>query len=200
MDVSEALIGQMECYWPTTRSRPFRVPTLWLLANHSVTYFRCGPVLWRQPWKSHKQTHVDEAWTTHGRAVGLPKQHSFCIFLGCGQLLFIAHTITGGHRTRVAVVTLDNMAETRSPLRQLLPQILTVSVRYCGPAFMSWLPMLWDTLTRKPELQWFGISPQFRLKVSRGDEGVGHVCFPGDEGVGQPWRGYRRVQMNVGPA
>ena len=60
-------------------SKQFIVPTLWVLANHSVTYFRCGPALWRQPWKSHKQMYVDEAWTTHGRAVGLPKQHSFCI-------------------------------------------------------------------------------------------------------------------------
>ena len=79
-------------------------------------------------------------------------------------------------------------------------QILTVSVRYFGAAFVSWLSMLWDTLTRNSELQWFGISLQSRLKVSRGDEGVGHVCFPGDEGVGWPWRGYRCMQMNVGPA
>ena len=78
--------------------------------------------------------------------------------------------------------------------------ILTVSVYYCGSAFVSWLSMLWDILTRNPELQWFGISPQFRLKHSRGNEGVGHVCFPGDEDVGRPWRGYRRVHMNVGPA
>ena len=56
------------------------------------------------------------------------------------------------------------------------------------------------TLTRNPELQWFGISPQFQFKVSRGDEGVGQVCFPGDEGVGRSWRGYHCVQMNVGPA
>ena len=35
------------------------------------------------------------------------------------------------------------------------------------------------------ELQRFGISPQFWLKLSRGDEGVGHVCFPWDEGVGR---------------
>ena len=81
-----------------------------------------------------------------------------------------------------------------------LRQILTVDVRYCDPAFVSWLSMLWDILTREPELQWFGISPQLQLKVSRGDEGVGHVCFPGDEGVGRPWRGYRSVQMNVMPA
>ena len=78
-------------------------------------------------------------------------------------------------------------------------QIHTVSIRYCGPAFVSWLSMLWDTLTRNSELQWFGISPQFRLELLRGDEGVGHVCFSGDEGVGRPWRGYRCVQMNVGP-
>ena len=38
------------------------------------------------------------------------------------------------------------------------------------------------------------------LKVSRGDEGVGHVCFPEDEVVGRAWRGYRCVQMNAGPA
>ena len=107
---------------------------------------------------------------------------------------------TGGHRTRVAAVTLDNMAEDAIASSASLRQILTVSVRYCGPAFVSWLSMLWDTLTRNPELRWFDISPQFRLKVSRGDEGVGHVCFPGVEGVGRPWRGYRSVQMNVGPA
>ena len=34
-----------------------------------------------------------------------------------------------------------------------LPQILTVSVRYCGPAFVCLLSMLWDTLTWNPELQ-----------------------------------------------
>ena len=107
---------------------------------------------------------------------------------------------TGGHRTRVAAVTLDNMAEDAIAASASLRQILTVSVRYCRPAFVSWLSMLWDTLTRNPELQLLGISPQFRLKVSRGDEGVDHVCFPGDEGVGRPWRGYRSVQMNVGPA
>ena len=100
----------------------------------------------------------------------------------------------------VAAVTLDNMAEDAVAASTSLRQILTVSVLYCGPAFVSWLPMLWDTLTRNPELQWLGISPQFRLKVSRGDEGVGHVCFPGDEGVGRPWRGYRRVHMNIGLA
>ena len=107
---------------------------------------------------------------------------------------------TGGHRTRVAAVTLDNMAEDAVAASTCLRQILTVSVRYCCPAFVSWLSMLWGTLTRNPELQSFRISPQFRLKVSRGDEGVGHVCFPGDEGVGRPWRGYRCVQMDVGPA
>ena len=91
-------------------------------------------------------------------------------------------SLCGDHRTRVATVTLDNMAEDTITASASLRQILTVPVRYRGPAFASWLPMLWDTLTRNPELQWFGISPQFRLKVSRGDEGVGHVCFPGDEG------------------
>ena len=106
---------------------------------------------------------------------------------------------TGGHRTRVAAVTLDNMAEDAVAASASLGQILTVSVRYCGPAFVRWLSMLWDTLMQNPELQWVGISPQCRLKVSRGDEGVSHVCFPGDEGVGRPWRGYRFVQMNVGP-
>ena len=107
---------------------------------------------------------------------------------------------TGGHRTRVAAVTLDNMAEDAVAASASLRQILTVSVRYCGPAFVSWLSMSWETLTRNPELQWSGISPQFRLKVSRDDEGVGDVCFPVDEGVGRPWRGYRCVQINVGPA
>ena len=95
-------------------------------------------------------------------------------------------SITGGHRTRVAAVTLDNMAEDAVAASESLRQILTVSVRYWGPAFVSWLSMLWDTLTRNSGLQWFGISSQFRLKLSRGDEGVGHVCFPGDEGVGRP--------------
>ena len=88
---------------------------------------------------------------------------------------------------RVAAVTLDNMAEDAVATSASLRQILTVSGRYCGPAFVSC------------DL-WFDISPQFRLKVSRGDEGVGHVCFPGDEGVGRSWREYRRVHMNVGPA
>ena len=115
-------------------------------------------------------------------------------------VIYVARDIyTGGHRTRVAAVTLDNMAEDAVAASASLWQILTVSIRYCGPAFVSWLSMLWDTLTRNSELQWFGISSQFRLELSRGDEGVGHVCFPGDEGVGRPWRGYRCVQMNVGP-
>ena len=113
--------------------------------------------------------------------------------------LFVNAKTTGVHRTRVAAVTLDNMAEDAVAASASLWQILTVSVRYCGPAFVSWLSMLWDTLTRNSELQWFGISSQFRLELSRGDEGVGLVCFPGDEGVGRPWRGYRCVQMNVGP-
>ena len=114
-------------------------------------------------------------------------------------VLQVCPWLTGGHRTRVAAVTLDNMAEDAVAASASLRQILTVSVRYCGPAFVSWLSILWETLTRNPELQWSGISPQFRLKVSRGDEGVGDVCFPGDEGVGRPWRGYRCVQMTVGP-
>ena len=97
-------------------------------------------------------------------------------------------------------VTLDNMAEDAVAASASLRQILTVSVRFCGPAFVSWLWLVWDTLTRKLKLQWFGISPQFRFKVLRGDEGVGHVCFPVDEGVGRPWRGYRCVQMNLAPA
>ena len=108
--------------------------------------------------------------------------------------------LTGGHRTRVAAATLDNMAEDAVVASASLRQILAVSLLYCGPAFVSWLSMLWDTLTRNPELQWFSISPQFRFKVLHGDEGVGLVCFPGDEGVGRPWRGYRCVQMNVGTA
>ena len=118
------------------------------------------------------------------------------LYEGVGLPILI---ITGGHRTRVAAVTLDNMAEDAVAASASLWQILTVSVRYCGPAFVSWLSMLWDTLTRNSELQWFGISSQFRLELSRGDEGVGHVCFLGDEGVGRPWRGYRYVQMKVGP-
>ena len=44
---------------------------------------------------------------------------------------------TGGHRTRVAAVTLDNMAEDAVAASASLRQILTVSVRYCGPAFVS---------------------------------------------------------------
>ena len=54
---------------PTCTPLQFIVPTFRLLANHSMTYFRCSPAMWRQPWKSHKQTHLDEAWTTHGRVV-----------------------------------------------------------------------------------------------------------------------------------
>ena len=72
--------------------RQFIVPTIRLLANHSVTYFRCGSALWRQPWKSHKRTHVDEASTTYGRAVGLPKQHSFCIFSRLWSVAIHWHT------------------------------------------------------------------------------------------------------------
>ena len=101
--------------------------------------------------------------------------------------------VTEGHRTRVAAVTLDNMAEYAVAASASLRQIFTLSVRYCDPAFVSWLLMLWDTLTRKLELHWFGISPQLRFKASRGDEGVGHVYFPLDEGVGRPWRRYRCV-------
>ena len=126
-----------------------------------------------------------------------------CLFIflhGSAIICFNKAMTTGGHSTRVAVVTLDNMAEDAVAASASLRQILTVSVRYCGPAFVSWLSMLWETLTRNPELQWSGISPQFRLKVSRGDEGVGDVCFPVDEGVGRPWRGYRCVEVNVGPA
>ena len=123
----------------------------------------------------------------------------WCIQWNSDQASVRDRHFTGSHRTRVAAVTLDNMAEDAVAASVSLRQILTVSVRCCGPAFVSWLSMLWDILTRNPELQWFGISPQFRLKVSRGDEGVGHVCFPGDEGVGRLWRGYRCVQMNVGP-
>ena len=90
---------------------------------------------------------------------------------------------TGGHRTRVAAKTLDNMAEDAVASSASLRQILTKSVHYCNPAFVSWLAMLWDTLTQNPKLQWFDTSAQFRFKVSCGDEGIGHVCFPGDEGV-----------------
>ena len=75
------------------------------------------------------------------------------------------------------------MAEDAPAASASLRQILTVSVRYYGPAFFSWLSMLWDTLMLKAELQCFSISPQTRLNVSRGDEGVGHVCFRGDEGT-----------------
>ena len=127
---------------------------------------------------------------SHGSSCIIPYRFSY----------YVLYFITGGHRTRVAAVTLDNMAEDEVAASASLRQILTVSVRYCGPAFVSWLSMSWDTLTRNPELQCFGISSQFRLKVSCGDEGVGHVCFPGDEGVGRPWLGYRFVQMNVAPA
>ena len=65
----------------------------------------------------------------------------------------------GGHRTSVAVVTLDNMVEDAVAASANLRQILIVSVRYCGLAFVSWLSLLWDTLSRKLELQWFSISP-----------------------------------------
>ena len=60
---------------------------------------------------------------------------------------------TGGHRRRVAAVTLDNMAEEAAAASASLRQILILSVRYCGPAFVCWLSMLWDTVTRKPDLQ-----------------------------------------------
>ena len=58
---------------------------------------------------------------------------------------------TGGHRTRVVAVTLDNMAEDAVAASASLQQIITVSSRYCGPAFVSWLSMLWDTLMRNSE-------------------------------------------------
>ena len=40
---------------------------------------------------------------------------------------------TGGHRTRVAAFTLDNMAEDAVAASVNLRQILTMSVRFCGP-------------------------------------------------------------------
>ena len=61
---------------------------------------------------------------------------------------------TGGHCTRVAAVTLDNMAKDAVAASASLRQILTESVRYCGPAFVSWLSVLGDTLTPNPGLQW----------------------------------------------
>ena len=131
----------------------------------------------------YSETSILVAITAHHAHIGIINQQ----FHRCKnkfESIRIVH-ITGGHRTRVAAVTLDNMAEDAVDASASLRQILIVSVRCCGPAFVSWLSMLWDILTRNPELQWFGISPQFRLKVSRGDEGVGHVCFPGDEGVGR---------------
>ena len=112
---------------------------------------------------------------------------------------------TGGHHTRVLAVTLDSMAEDTVAASASLRQILAVSVRYCGPAFVSWLSMLWDTLTQNPELQWFSISPQFWLKVSRGDEGVDHICFPGDKGRSAltrvtPCTGERRASLILSTA
>ena len=150
-----------------------------------------------QCWSSKACCSINTMWNFSL----LAKEHFYTkkLFENCIWKRQISSISTGGHRTRVAAVTLDNMAEDAVAATASLRQILTVSVCYCGPAFVSWLSMLWDTLTRNPELQWSGISPQFRLKVSRGDEGVGDVCFPGDEGVGRPWRGYRCVQMNVGP-
>ena len=59
------------------------------------------------------------------------------------KLIHVSHVTkrgaisTGGHRTRVAAVTLDNMAEDAVAASASLWQILTVSVRYCGPAFVS---------------------------------------------------------------
>ena len=53
------------------------------------------------------------------------------------ELFFSKSHTTGGHRTRVAAVTLDNMAEDAVAASASLWQILTVSVRYCGPAFVS---------------------------------------------------------------
>ena len=169
-------------------------------------------------WQTHRYTHThtdtgdDNTRRPKGPRVkmiwpivdwiGYKEGSQICIFLLVWHRSrkFVTAYRTGGHRTRVAAVTLDNMAEDAVDASASLWQILTVSVRYCGPAFVRWLSMLWDTLTRNPELQWLGISPLFRLKLLRDDEGVGHACFPGDEGVGRPWRGYRCVQMNVGPA
>ena len=113
--------------------------------------------------------------------------------------LGLTYNFTGGHHKRVATVTLDNMAERPSPLRKIYR-------KFSPCLFLTAAQLLWvdcqcyGTHWRKSELQWFGISSQFRLKVSCGDEGVSHVCFPRDQGVDQPWRGYRCVQMNVGPA
>ena len=122
--------------------------------------------VWINGWVNNREAGDLRCYRAHyDVTVMLPNNCTFC---------------TGGHRTRVAAVTLDNMAEDAVAASAGLWQIPTVSVRHCGSAFVSWLSVLWDTLTRNPELQWFGISPQFRLKLSRGDEGVGNVCFPGD--------------------
>ena len=95
------------------------------------------------------QTGSGELWRVDSLSANrLPQRVPSCI---------LDSTRSGGHRTRVAAVTLDNMAEDAVTASVGLRQILTVSVRYCGPAFVSWFSMLWDILMRKPELQWFGI-------------------------------------------
>ena len=137
------------------------------------------------------------------RSFGLFYSVTFALYFIWKSAHFEFEYLHWGNRTMVAVATMVSMAafnisfghwgsshegSGRHPRQhggdavaasENLPQILTVPVRYCGPAFVSGLSMLWDTLTRNPELQWFGISPKFRFKVSRGDEGVGRVCFPG---------------------
>ena len=182
------------------------VSALCMLCMHSVFYLWLSTVVSneRRHYLSYKQRvlmHRHQGWNVRHGLCHIYMRYLYIYELFIAFVCFVVCPLfTGGHRTRVAAVTLDNMAEDAVAASASLRQILTVSVRYCGSAFVSWLSMLWDTLTQNPELQWFGISPQFRLKVSRGDEGVGHVCFPGDEGVGRPWRGYRRVQVNLGPA
>ena len=56
---------------------------------------------------------------------------------------------TGGHCTRVATVTLENMEEDAVAILASLRQFLNVSVCYCSPAFVSWLSIL-RKLTRVP--------------------------------------------------
>ena len=109
---------------------------------------------------------------------------------------------TGAHRTRVAAITLDNMAEDTVAASANLRQIITVSVRYCGPAFVSWLSMLCDTLMRNSELQWFGISPQFRLKAHVATRVSVMSVFPGTRvsvGPDEGTAAYRSmlVQLNT---
>ena len=106
---------------------------------------------------------------------------------------FIAHFIwhiTGGHRTRVAAVTLDNMAETRSPLRKIYrkfspclfvtaAQLLCVDCQCYGTHWRG-IPSCSDSVSRRnsglkfrvvTRVSVVSVSPGTRVSVSL-DEGT----------------------------